>query len=86
MDGKTVRGAKDAGGRAPHLLAAARHQAPVVLAQRQVPGKTNEIPMVATLLEDLKAAGHEAARITFTLDALHTQHATAALLHDAGAG
>ena len=86
MDGKTVRGAPDAGGRAPHLLAAATHQVPVVLAQREVPGKTNEIPMVATLLQDLRTAGHDPASMVFTADALHTQHATAALLHDAGAG
>jgi len=86
IDGKTVRGARDAGGRAPHLLAAATHQVPVVLAQREVPGKTNEIPMVATLLDDLRAAGHDPASMVFTADALHTQHATAALLHGAGAG
>lgn len=51
-----------------------------------MPGETNEIPMVATLLGDLTAAGHDPAAMVFTLDALHTQHATARLLHDAGAG
>ncbi len=86
IDGKTVRGARIAGGRAPHLLAAATHQVPVVLAQRQVPGKTNEIPMVAILLDDLRAAGHDLTTMVFTADALHTQHATATLMHDAGAG
>jgi len=86
VDGKTVRGARNADQRAPHLLAAATHQVPVVLAQRQIPGKTNEIPMVATLLDDLRAAGHDPAAMVITLDALHTQHTTAALLHDAGAG
>lgn len=86
IDGKTVRGARVAGGRAPHLLAAATHQVPVVLAQRAVPSKTNEIPMVATLLDDLRTAGHDPAAMVFTADALHTQHATAALLDTAGAG
>ena len=86
IDGKTVRGARDGDRRAPHLLAAATHQVPVVLAQREVPGKTNEIPMVATLLGDLRTAGHDPASMVFTADALHTQHATAALLHGAGAG
>ncbi|MHB8275958.1 MAG: ISAs1 family transposase [Dermatophilaceae bacterium] len=86
VDAKTVRGAKVPGQVTPHLLSAATHQVPVVLAQRQIPDKTNEIPCVATLLDDLRQAGHDIAGMTFTLDALHTQHATAALLHDAGAG
>ena len=86
IDGKTVRGARVAGRPAPHLLSAATHHTPVVLAQRQIPGKTNEIPMVATLLDDLRAAGHDPSRMVFTLDALYTQRATASLLHEAGSG
>lgn len=86
VDGKTVRGARTGAGTAPHLLAAATHDSSVVLAQRQVPGKTNEIPMVPALLADLRAAGHDPAGMVFTLDALHTQQHTAALLHAAGAG
>ncbi len=90
IDGKTVRGARDGDQPAPHLLAACTHATeaarPVVLAQRQIPGKTNEIPMVAALLDDLRAAGHDPATMVFTLDALHTQHRTAELLDDAGAG
>ncbi len=42
--------------------------------------------MVAMLIEDLRAAGHDPATMVFTLDALHTQHRTATLLDDAGAG
>ena len=86
VDGKTVRGARTADTPAPHLLAAATHAQPVVLAQRQIPDKTNEIPLVPALLEDLRAAGHDLAAMTFTLDALHTQHTTATLLHSCGAG
>jgi len=90
IDGKTVRGARDGDRPAPHLLAACTHATeaarPVVLAQRQIPGKTNEIPMVAVLVDDLRAAGHDPATMVFTLDALHTQHRTAELLDDAGAG
>ena len=86
VDGKTVRGAKVPGQVTPHLLSAATHHTPVVLAQRQIPDKTNEIPCVAILLEDLRQAGHDISQITFTLDALHTQRATATLLHHAGAG
>ncbi len=86
IDGKTVRGARVAGQATPHLLSAATHDRALVLAQRQIPGKTNEIPMVAVLLDDLRAAGHDLAQIVFTLDALHTQHTTADLLDRAGAG
>jgi len=90
IDGKTVRGARDGDKVAPHLLAACTHPTDrvpaVVLAQRAIPGKTNEIPMVAALVADLRAAGHDPATMVFTLDALHTQHRTATLLHNAGAG
>lgn len=86
VDGKTVRGARTGSQAAPHLLSAATHQAAVVLAQRQVPNKTSEIPMVTDLLADLQTAGHDLGSMVFTLDALHTQHATATLLEQAGAG
>lgn len=42
--------------------------------------------MVAPLRDDLRAAGHDLAQMVFTLDALHTQHATANLLYRTGAG
>jgi hypothetical protein len=71
IDGKTVRGARSDGGVAPHLLAAATHDRSMVLAQRRVPDKTNEIPLVAALVDDLRAAGHDPAGMVFTLDALH---------------
>jgi len=74
IDGKTVRGARDGDKVAPHLLAACTHPTDrvpaVVLAQRAIPGKTNEIPMVAALVADLRAAGHDPATLVFTLDAL----------------
>jgi len=60
--------------------------AAVVLAQRQIPGTTNEIPLVAELVTDLRAAGHDPATMIVTADALHTQHTTATVLHTAGAG
>lgn len=85
IDGKTVRGARVTGQATPHLLSAATHEMSLVLAQRQIPDKTNEIPMVAVLLDDLRTAGHCIATMVFTLDALHTQHATARLLDGAGA-
>ena len=42
--------------------------------------------MVKVLLGDLRAAGHDLTQMVFTLDALHTQHSTARVLHEAGAG
>lgn len=75
VDGKTLRGAHDAGQRPPHLLSAILHQEGVVVAQRAVGEKTNEIPEVPRLLAPLPLQG-----AVVTLDAMHTQHATARYL------
>ena len=76
VDGKRVRGARDADGNAPHLLAAATHQQALVLAQIDVHHKTNEIPMFAPLLDTLNIAG-----MLITADCLHTQREHARYLH-----
>ena len=44
IDGKTVRGAKRADGRAPHLVAALDHRVGAVVEQMAVDAKSNEIP------------------------------------------
>jgi predicted transposase YbfD/YdcC len=80
VDGKTVRGAVDAEGNQTHLLAAMTHHQGLVIAQTEVDGKTNEIPMLPTLLDGLNIAD-----AVITADALHTQRATARYLHDRGA-
>lgn len=80
VDGKTVRGAIDAEGNQAHLLAAMTHHQGLVIAQTEVDGKTNEIPMLPTLLDELDIAG-----AVITADALHTQRSTARYLHDRGA-
>jgi predicted transposase YbfD/YdcC len=80
VDGKTVRGAIDAEGNQTHLLAAMTHQQGLVIAQTEVDGKTNEIPMLPTLLDEL-----DITDAVITADALHTQRATARYLHDRGA-
>jgi predicted transposase YbfD/YdcC len=72
VDGKTLRGAKDAQGRQVHLLAAMDHTTRAVLAQRQVDGAPGEVPGLRPLLADLDLAG-----VVVTADALHT-HADAA--------
>ena len=80
VDGKSVRGAIGADGRCEHLLAAADHRSGVVLAQLAVAAKTNEIPMLAPLLDRIAIRG-----AVVTVDALHTQRAAASYLHRRGA-
>lgn len=75
LDGKCVRGSGDGDGRPIHLLSAVLHDEGVVVAQRQVADKTNEIPEVKPLLEDLTLHG-----VVVTADALHTQKGTARYL------
>jgi len=70
VDGKTARGARCAGGRAVHLLAAFATGSGVVLGQSVVAGKTNEISAFAPLLDRIELSG-----ALVTADALHTQRA-----------
>lgn len=72
IDGKTVRGSADGEAPATHLLSACTHQEGVVLAQERVSEKTNEIPCVVPLLNDLDIEGS-----VVTADAMHTQKETA---------
>ena len=81
VDGKTVRGAWRPDGSQVHLLSAISHDTGVVLAQREIAAKTNEIPELAPLLAGLDLSG-----VVVTADALHTQRATARhLVSDRGA-
>lgn len=81
VDGKSLRGAHDAGQAVPHLLSALLHQPAVVLGQLEVEEKTNEIPKLRTLLDPLPLQG-----AVVTADALHTQTETARyLVEDKGA-
>lgn len=75
LDGKTVRGARTKDGQAPHLLAAMITGARVVLAQKDIDAKTNEITQVKPLLDDVDIAG-----ALVTADALHVQKETARYL------
>lgn len=68
IDGKTARGARGVDGRAVHLLAALEHADGVVLGQRVVDEKSNEIKAFAPLLEGIDITG-----VIVTADALHTQ-------------
>ncbi len=81
VDGKTLRGARTRAGAAPHLMACLDHASGVVCAQVAVDGKTNEITMLAPLLDqigDLDGA-------LITADALHAQREHATYLRQRGA-
>jgi predicted transposase YbfD/YdcC len=76
VDGKTVRGAKDKTGKAPHLVAALAHGIGAVLGQAAVDAKSNEIPAVRELLKAFASL----AGAVITIDALHTQSDTAQVI------
>ena len=82
LDGKTVRGARDAAGNQRHLLAALAcpaAQSSVVAAQAEVGVKTNEVPMAEAVLGQIDLEDK-----VVTADALHTVKATAEFIHQAG--
>ncbi|GAA2273532.1 ISAs1 family transposase [Streptomyces roseiscleroticus] len=79
VDGKTLRGSRTAGRTATAVIAAMTHSGQV-LAQRQIDGKSNEIPAFAPLLDGIDLTG-----VVITADALHTQHDHATYLHERGA-
>ena len=75
VDGKTLRGSKDAEGRRVHLLSAVDHAQSHTLAQRDVGAKTNETGEFRQLLAWLDLEGK-----VVTFDALHTVKAQATWL------
>jgi predicted transposase YbfD/YdcC len=81
VDGKTVRGARGCDGRAVHLMAALDQARGVVLAQVDVDGKTNEIPMFSVLLDQVTTL----TDVVVTADAMHAQRDHARYLHSRGA-
>jgi predicted transposase YbfD/YdcC len=72
IDGKAVRGAIGPDGLIPYLLAAATHGDAVVIAERLIGPKTNEVPEFQPLLRGLDLAGW-----VLTMDAGHTVRAHA---------
>jgi predicted transposase YbfD/YdcC len=81
IDGKTVRGAKNKDGKAPHLVAALAHGIGAVLGQVAVDEKSNEIPAVRELLKAFASL----AGAVVTIDAMHTQSDTAQVILGRGA-
>ena len=72
VDGKTLKGAKRDNGTKVHLLSAFLHNQAVTVNQLEINEKTNEIPMIQPLLNNLDIKGK-----VITADALHTQVKTA---------
>ena len=82
LDGKAIRGAKDADGNQVRLLAALvgpDAASSVVAAQAEVGKKTNEVPMAAVVLGQIDLDDK-----IVTADALHTVKATARHIHEHG--
>jgi hypothetical protein len=79
IDGKTLRGSRTDDAPGLHLLSAFSHQLEIVLGQRAVGDKTNEIPEIRELLERLTLEG-----MLVTVDAMHTQRETAELIAKKG--
>jgi predicted transposase YbfD/YdcC len=82
LDGKAIRGAKDADGNQVRLLAALAGPdaaASVVAAQAEVGKKTNEVPVATRVLDQIDLEGK-----IVTADALHTVKATADHIHEHG--
>jgi predicted transposase YbfD/YdcC len=82
LDGKAIRGAKDADGNQVRLLAALAGPdaaASVVAAQAEVGKKTNEVPMATVVLDQIDLNNK-----IVTADALHTVKATANHIHEHG--
>jgi hypothetical protein len=75
LDGKVSRGSADGDKAAVHLLSALLQREGVVVRQLRVSDKTNEIPCVKPLLQELPIEG-----AMVTADALHTQQETARFL------
>ena len=82
IDGKNIRGASKQTEDGKHIMVAVlEHDSGLVLGQVAVSDKSNEIPAVRTLVQDLDLAGR-----TVTVDAMHVQQETAqCLVEDCGA-
>ena len=84
VDGKAVRGAAGEDGLTPYLLAAVTHGSGLVLAERLIGPKTNEVPEFAPLLRELNEY-FPLAGYVITADAGHTVRAHARLICKLGA-
>ena len=80
IDGKTLRGSKVSAQNPLHLVSAFASEARIVLGQRKVSEKSNEITAIPALLDSLDLQG-----ATVTLDAMGCQYAIAEQIVEAKA-
>ena len=80
IDGKTLKGSRDGQQKAVHLISALVHQSGVIVGQKHVDGKTNEIPELRKMVAEFDLRGK-----VVTADAMHTQRDTAEQLLKQGA-
>jgi predicted transposase YbfD/YdcC len=81
VDGKAIRGSVGPDGAIPYLLAAATHTDSVVVAERAIGPKSNEVPQFQPLLRGL-ATVSDLTGWVITADAGHTVRAHARFIHD----
>ena len=85
VDGKVLRGARLPDGRQIHLLAAYDTATGLVLAQRTIATKSNEIPAFVPLLDQVETILGSLTGVVVVADALHAQVAHADYLAARGA-
>jgi predicted transposase YbfD/YdcC len=78
VDGKCLRGAHRPDGSQVHVLSVVRHHDALSAASREIAAKSNEIPELPRLLDQLDDA--DLAEAVFTMDALHAQRGHARYL------
>ena len=81
VDGKAIRGAVGVDGAIPYVLGAATHTDCVVVAERAIGPKSNEVPQFQPLLRGL-AQVTDLTGWVITADAGHTVRAHARFIHD----
>lgn len=75
IDGKTLKGSKTKSQKGVHLLSALVHNEKVVIGQKEVDGKSNEIMFFRSLIENIDLEGK-----VVTADAMHAQRGHAEYL------
>lgn len=79
VDGKTLRGSRSKDKKGVHLLSALLHKEGVVISQKEVDSKTNEIKAFKPLLKDIDITDR-----TITADAMHAQKEHAKYIKEKG--
>ena len=79
IDGKSIKGSRDANNKMVHLVSFFRHNTKEVLSVGNIDEKSNEIPLVRELVEKFPFK-----ELIFTIDAMHTQYETVKKIKEKG--